>query len=138
MVGRVTAETAITFYEYGACSTCRKARAWLDGKGVAFRALPIVEQPPSRDELKALVARSGVPARKWLNTSGQSYRALIASLGKEAALALGDDDLIGRMAADGKLIKRPVLVARDKVLVGFREEEYAALAPTREGKRGPG
>ncbi|HEU4534835.1 MAG TPA: Spx/MgsR family RNA polymerase-binding regulatory protein [Polyangiaceae bacterium] len=134
----MAAENGVTFYEYGACSTCRKARAWLGAKGVAFRAVPIVERPPSREALEALVARSGLPARKWLNTSGQSYRALVASLGKEAALALGDDDLIGRMAADGKLIKRPVLVARDRVLVGFREDEYAALAPARERGRGAG
>ncbi|HEU4406581.1 MAG TPA: Spx/MgsR family RNA polymerase-binding regulatory protein [Polyangiaceae bacterium] len=133
----MTGET-ITFYEYGPCSTCRKARAWLEGRGVAFRALPIVERPPSRDELRALVQKSGLPARKWLNTSGQSYRALVASLGKDAALALGDDDLVARMAADGKLIKRPVLVARDKVLVGFREDDYATLAPARRAPRGAG
>jgi arsenate reductase (glutaredoxin) len=137
MVGAVTGET-ITFYEYGPCSTCRKARAWLEARGVAFRALPIVEQPPSRDELRGLVAKSGLSARKWLNVSGQSYRALIASLGKDAALALGDDDLLERMAADGKLIKRPILVARDKVLVGFREDEYATLAPGRRAARGAG
>jgi Spx/MgsR family transcriptional regulator len=123
----VTAET-ITFYEYAACSTCKSARKWLDGHGVTFRAVPVVDRPPSRDELRRLVAKSGLPARKWLNVSGQSYRALVASLGKEAALALGDDDLIARMAADGKLIKRPVLVAPDRVLVGFREDDYAALA----------
>ncbi len=137
MVGPVTGE-AITLYEYAACSTCRKARAWLEGRGVAFRALPIVEQTPSREALRGLVARSGLPARKWLNTSGQSYRALVASLGKEAALALDDEDLLGRMAADGKLIKRPVLVAPDRVLVGFREEEYDALGPNPKRARGAG
>jgi arsenate reductase len=128
ILGGMTNEP-LTFYEYAACSTCRKARSWLAGRGVAFRSVPIVERPPSREALRALVARSGLPARKWLNTSGQSYRALVASLGKPAVDALGDDDLIGRMAEDGKLIKRPVLVAPDRVLVGFRESDYAPLAP---------
>jgi arsenate reductase len=73
------------------------------------------------------VRQSALPARKWFNTSGQSYRALVARLGKAKVDALGDEEIIGLLAKDGKLIKRPVLVGRGKVLVGFREEQYEAL-----------
>ena len=89
--------------------------------------MPIVEQPPSLAELRKLVATSGLPLRKWLNTSGLSYRALVAEQGRAAIDALGDDDILRRLAADGKLIKRPVLVAHGKVLVGFRDDAYDAL-----------
>jgi arsenate reductase len=116
----------ITLYAYDRCETCRKALRYLAARGVTPDVVPIVERPPSARELRALVARSGLPARKWLNLSGQSYRALVAARGKAAVDALDDDALVALLAADGKLLKRPVLVTPDRVLVGFREADYAA------------
>ena len=76
------------FFEYAACSTCRKAKRWLDDHGVRYRAIPIVENPPAEKELAELVKKSGLPIEKWFNTSGQSYRALVADMGKEKFAAL--------------------------------------------------
>ena len=120
-------KSGFTIYAYDACDTCRKARKWLDAHGIAHEVVPIVEKPPSRAMLSKLVKASGLPAHKWFNTSGQSYRALVASLGKPKVAALGEDEVLELLAKDGKLIKRPVLVAGDKVLVGFRPEQYDDL-----------
>lgn len=116
------------FYAYAACDTCKKARRWLEQHGIDVETLPIVEQTPPREDLARLVKASGLPAKKWFNTSGQSYRALTQQRGKEAVDALSEAEVIELLAKDGKLIKRPVLVANDRVLVGFREDAYAELA----------
>jgi len=108
---------------YSGCSTCKKALQWLAQHGVAYRVRPIVEEPPTVAELKQWVPRSGVSVRKWLNTSGQSYRAL----GKAQVDAASDAQLVDWLAADGKLVKRPVLVLKDRVAVGFKPETYARL-----------
>ena len=115
------------FFEYAACSTCRKAKKWLDTHGVAYESVPIVDAPPSAAELGDLVTRSKLPVQKWFNTSGQSYRALVDRLGKEGVAKLSDAEKIRLLAADGKMIKRPVLVSREKVLVGFDEAAYGSL-----------
>jgi arsenate reductase len=108
---------------YAGCSTCKKALKWLADHDVAPRVRPIVESPPTPAELAAWVPASGLPVRKWLNTSGQSYRAL----GKEKIDAASDAKLVAWLAADGKLVKRPVLVKGKKVLVGFSPDAYEAL-----------
>jgi arsenate reductase len=112
---------------YAKCETCRKALKWLEARGVKHTVRPIVDEPPTRAELGAWIAASGVPVRKWLNTSGQSYRAL----GKAKIDAASDAELEKWLAADGKLVKRPVLVKGRKVLVGFRPEAYEELFPKR-------
>jgi arsenate reductase len=114
---------------YASCDTCRKALKWLEARGVAHRVRPIVDSPPTVAELQQWVARSGVSVRKWLNTNGQSYRAL----GKERVDAASDAELLTWLAADGKLVKRPVLVTKDAVLVGFKPEAYAARFPVARG-----
>lgn len=106
---------------YAGCSTCKKALKWLGDHDVEVDVRPIVESPPTATELKSWVPKSGRPVRKWLNTSGQSYRAI----DKSRAAAAKDDELLRWLAADGKLVKRPVVVAGDRVLVGFDEEAYA-------------
>ena len=106
---------------YSGCGTCKKALQWLEQHGVKVRVRPIVEQPPTAEELALWVPRSGLSVRKWLNLSGQSYRAL----GKAAVDAASDAQVTAWLSADGKLIKRPVLVAGDTVLVGFKPEVYA-------------
>jgi arsenate reductase len=120
--------SAFTFFEYAACSTCRKAKRWLDDHGVAYRSVPIVESPPRLEELSRLVEKSGVSIERWFNTSGQSYRALMARMGKEKFNALASPEKLRLLAADGKMIKRPVLVAGDQVIVGFDPSRYASLA----------
>jgi len=117
----------VTFFEYAACSTCRKAKKWLDAHGVAYRSVPIVDEPPNVAELTRLVDRSKLPVQKWFNTSGQSYRALVDRMGKEGVAKLADAEKLRLLASDGKMIKRPVLVSRDRVLVGFDENAYGSL-----------
>lgn len=106
---------------YAGCGTCRKALKWLEAHGIDARVRPIVDEPPTREELAKWIPASGLPVRRWLNTSGQSYRAL----GKAKVDAADDDTLVRWLAADGKLVKRPVLVHGGRVLVGFREEAWA-------------
>ena len=108
---------------YAGCGTCKKALKWLADHGVAHRLRPIVDEPPTLAELGRWIPASQIPVRKWLNTSGQSYRAL----GKAKVDAASEADLVKWLAADGKLVKRPVLIKGDRVLVGFSAEAYAAL-----------
>jgi arsenate reductase (glutaredoxin) len=115
---------AATLYCYEKCSTCRSARNWLDGRKATVKVRPIVDEPPSVAELRDLVKRSGLPLAKCFNTSGLSYRAL----GKEKISAMSDTEKLAALAADGKLIKRPILDDGKTVLVGFDAAEYAQWA----------
>jgi arsenate reductase len=123
----MSAKQPVTFFEYAGCSTCRKAKKWLDLHGIAYLSVPIVERPPPAAELAKLVERSMLPVHKWFNTSGQSYRALVDRLGKEGVAKLADADKLKLLSADGKMIKRPVLVSQEEVLVGFDEAAYGSL-----------
>ncbi len=107
---------------YAGCGTCKKALAWLAARGVTVEVRAIVEAPPTVAELTRWISASGKPVQKWLNTSGQSYRAL----GKDKVAAATDAQLVALLAKDGKLVKRPVLVSGDTVLVGFKEAEWKA------------
>jgi arsenate reductase len=110
-------------YQYPKCSTCRKALRYLDEQGVAYEAIDIVEKPPSKAQLKAALETSGLPIKRFFNTSGQSYRE-----GKfgERLPQLSDAQALDALAADGKLIKRPLVVGKGFVLVGFDAEAYQA------------
>ncbi|MDB4944316.1 MAG: Arsenate reductase [Labilithrix sp.] len=108
---------------YAGCSTCKKALAWLAAHDVAVTVRPIVEEPPTEQELAAWIPRSGKPVQKWLNTSGQSYRAL----GKEHFAGATDAEVARLLTRDGKLVKRPVLVTAKTVIVGFDEAAYARV-----------
>jgi len=105
---------------YAGCSTCKKALKWLADRKVDVDVRPIVDAPPTAEELHAWIAKSGRPVRKWLNTSGQSYRAL----GKDAISAAKDEQIVRWLTQDGKLVKRPVVVTAQHVLVGFDEDAY--------------
>jgi arsenate reductase len=109
-------------YSYSRCSTCRKAIAWLREKGLQPELIDITSQPPSLEELhQGLVKLGRIPL---FNTSGQSYRALGAAVVK----AMDDDQALAALAADGRLVKRPFVVARNgRILTGFRPEEWAEL-----------
>ena len=115
--------TAPTILAYANCDTCKKALKWLAAKGVAPKVRPIVEQPPTAAELAKWIPASGLPVKKWLNTSGQSYRAL----GKAKVDAADEATLVRWLSEDGKLVKRPVLVQGSTVLVGFDAAKYQAL-----------
>lgn len=108
---------------YSGCSTCKKALKWLAAKGVEADVRAIVEEPPTKAELDQWIVKSGKPVKKWLNTSGLSYRAL----GKEKLDAASETEVKKLLAADGKLVKRPVLVMGDTVLVGFKEDEWSSV-----------
>jgi arsenate reductase len=116
-------KSPVVLLAYAGCQTCKNAIKWLDGHGVAYEVRPIVDEPPTVAELGQWVAASGVGVRKWLNTSGQSYRAL----GKAKIDAASDDELVRWLARDGKLVKRPVLVGGTRVLVGFAPDAYAKV-----------
>jgi arsenate reductase (glutaredoxin) len=108
-------------YQYSKCSTCRKALKWLDAQGVSYDSVDIVTAPPKKSELLRAV-KSGLPLKKLFNTSGQSYRdgGWGEKLGK-----VTQAQAIDALAADGKLIKRPFIVAGETVLVGFDEAAYS-------------
>ncbi|MEM9067427.1 MAG: Spx/MgsR family RNA polymerase-binding regulatory protein [Myxococcota bacterium] len=108
-------------YHYAGCSTCKKARKWLDAAGISYEAIPIVDKPPSKTHLKRLWKRSGLPLKRFFNTSGKSYRE--GGFG-ERLKTMSEDEALAALAADGKLIKRPLIDAPDHVLVGFKEVEY--------------
>ncbi|MCA9534904.1 MAG: arsenate reductase family protein [Myxococcales bacterium] len=116
----------LRFYHHPTCSTCKKAQKWLGAHDVTVEERRIAETPPSARELEDAIVRSGLPAKRFFNTSGQSYRAGGWS---EKVDALSVRDASEALAADGMLIKRPLLIGADVVLVGFREDAYAeALA----------
>jgi arsenate reductase (glutaredoxin) len=110
-----------TVYQYPKCSTCRKALAYLDSKGVSYESIDIVLQPPSRTRLAEALKQSGLPIKRFFNTSGQSYRD-----GKFGVRLpeMSDAQALDALAADGKLIKRPLVVGKGFVLVGFDAAAY--------------
>ncbi|HYO95441.1 MAG TPA: Spx/MgsR family RNA polymerase-binding regulatory protein [Polyangiaceae bacterium] len=108
-------------YQYAKCSTCRKALALLDELRVDYQVVDIVEHPPSKQELKEVLRRSGLPLRKLFNTSGKSYRE--GNFGERLA-QLSEAEALTALAADGKLVKRPLVLGPDYALVGFDEKAY--------------
>lgn len=113
----------LTVYHYPGCSTCRRARKWLDDQGVSYTAVHIVDDPPSADTLERLIDASGLPYKRFFNTSGQSYRN---GGWKERVGTLDNARAAAALAADGKLIKRPLVDGDGIVLVGFKEDTWAA------------
>ena len=103
------------FIYYPKCSTCQKAKKWLDAQEISYTERHIVEENPTYEELKKWQARSGLPIKKFFNTSGMLY--------KEMQLKDKDEQL-KLLATNGMLVKRPVIVDGDTVLTGFREKEW--------------
>ena len=112
----------VLFVEYPKCSTCKKAKKWLDEHGVAYDDRHIVEDNPSAEELARWQEASGLPLRRFFNTSGIKYR----ELGVKAKLDAGmtDEDAFVLLASDGMLVKRPIVVGEGFVLVGFKESAW--------------
>src|SRR5690606_29805404 len=99
----------------------------LQASGVAYEKVPLVEATPSAETFLRWMRANDVPLKRWINTSGQSYRALRKERGPEAVGALGQEELAALLAADGMLVKRPLLVDGDRVIIGFDRDAYAAL-----------
>ncbi|GIN70921.1 hypothetical protein J14TS2_13960 [Bacillus sp. J14TS2] len=112
---------ALRFYWYPKCGTCRKAKKWLDEHGVEYDEIHIVEQPPSRNEVEKLYQASGLPLKKFFNTSGKKYRELGL---KDKIGTASEDELLDILSTDGMLIKRPIVTDGQTVTVGFKEEEF--------------
>lgn len=112
------------FLEYPPCSTCKKAKNWLDAKGVAYTARHIKDENPSYEELKEWHIRSGLPLKRFFNTSGLLYKSLNL---KEKLPAMSEEEQLRLLASDGMLVKRPVVVKGDIVLTGFKEAEWEKL-----------
>lgn len=106
---------------YRKCSTCQKALKWLEERGVEFEERPIVEENPTYEELKEWYGKSGLPLKKFFNTSGLLYKELGL---KDKLPGLSEDEQLKLLATDGKLVKRPLVVGDDFVLTGFREKEW--------------
>ena len=108
---------------YPACSTCRKAGAWLEGRGLSWMVRDIKLQNPTREELSRWYKLSGLPLKRFFNTSGLVYKALGLSV---RLPAMSEEEQLDLLATDGMLVKRPLLVDGDTVLLGFKEAQWEA------------
>ena len=109
------------FLHYPKCTTCQRARKWLDGQGAAYEARDIKEDNPTLEELTAWYRRSGLPLKKFFNTSGLQYRALGL---KDRLPEMSEGEQLALLASDGMLVKRPLLVTEETAIPGFREAEW--------------
>ena len=114
----------ILFLEYPKCSTCKKAKAWLTENGVAFDDRRIVEDNPTAEELKAWWEKSGLPLKKFFNTSGLVYKEQNL---KERLPDMSEEEQLALLATNGMLVKRPLVIGEDFVLIGFKEAEWERL-----------
>ncbi len=114
----------VLFIEYPKCSTCKKAKKWLIDNNVDFQDRHIVENTPTVEELKKWIVESKKDIKKFFNTSGLKYKELNL---KEKLQKMSDEEKIKLLSSDGMLIKRPLLVSENGILVGFKEEEWKEL-----------
>ena len=112
------------FLQYPPCSTCQKAKKWLDEQGISYTDRHIKEQKPTYEELKAWYEKSGLPLKKFFNTSGLLYKSLNL---KEKLPAMTEEEQLRLLATDGMLVKRPLMVDGDVVLTGFKAEQWERL-----------
>lgn len=113
-----------TFLQYPACSTCQKAKKWLAENEIEYSSRLIVDENPTVEELKAWIPRSGLPVKKFFNTSGLVYKELKLS---QKLASMSEEEQITLLATNGKLVKRPLVVADNLVLVGFKPDEWEKL-----------
>ncbi|MEE1019745.1 MAG: arsenate reductase family protein [Acutalibacteraceae bacterium] len=109
---------------YPKCTTCKRAKAWLDEHGITYDERHIAEQNPSYDELKKWYNISGLPLKRFFNTSGVLYKSMQL---KDKLPSMSEDEQLRLLATDGMLVKRPIIVDGETVLVGFRENEWQTL-----------
>ena len=114
----------LKFYGYSGCGTCRKAKQWLDARGVAYAELVIREQPPSEAELKRMLKAYDGEIRRLFNTSGGDYKAMNM---KDKLPGMSDDEAIALLSEHGNLVKRPFVLGKGVALVGFKEADWEAV-----------
>lgn len=111
----------VTIICFQKCSTCKKAEEWLKNNGMEYIYRPIKEERPTVNELRKWILQTGLPIQRFFNTSGLLYRE---NNMKDKISILSQDELIDILASDGMMVKRPILLIEDKVLIGFREKEW--------------
>ena len=109
------------FLEYPKCSTCKKAKKWLEENNIEFTDRHIVENNPTAEELKTWQRTSGLAVKKFVNTSGMKYRELNL---KDKLPEMTDDEIFALLATDGMLVKRPLIIGKDFVLTGFKQSDW--------------
>ncbi|MGN0539735.1 MAG: arsenate reductase family protein [Candidatus Fimenecus sp.] len=114
------------FIEYPKCTTCQKAKKWLDDNGIEYESRHIKEQNPTYEELKKWYEQSGLPLKKFFNTSGLLYKSMKL---KDKLPNMTEEEQLKLLATDGMLVKRPIIVWENVVLTGFREKEWAEKLP---------
>lgn len=117
------------FLQYPRCSTCQKAKKWLDAKGISYEERDIKEDNPTYDEIKAWHQVSGLPLKRFFNTSGMLYKEMKL---KDTLPNMSEDEQYRLLATDGMLVKRPLLIGEDFVLVGFKETEWEQIKERKE------
>lgn len=110
------------FIEYPKCSTCQKAKKWLDENGVEYTERHIIENNPTYEELKEWYEKSGLPLKKFFNTSGMLYKSMKL---KDKLPDMSEDEQLKLLSTDGMLVKRPLIISDDVILTGFREKEWS-------------
>ena len=114
----------MVFLQYPPCSTCQKAKKWLDENGIAYTDRHIKEQNPTYEELKAWYEKSGLPLKRFFNTSGLKYKELNL---KEKLPTMTQEEQLRLLASDGMLVKRPIVIAEKFIFTGFKEAEWEVL-----------
>lgn len=114
----------MVFLQYPPCSTCQKAKKWLDEHGVSYKVRHIKEENPTVEELRTWYLRSGLPLKRFFNTSGLAYKSLGL---KDKLPTMSEEEQLALLATDGMLVKRPLLVDDDFVLVGFKPTEWQEI-----------
>ncbi len=112
---------SLTAYLYPKCGTCRKAKKWLEENEISFEEIHIVENPPTKQQIKEFYEKSNLELKKFFNTSGQKYRQLGL---KDKIKDASEAELLELLASDGMLLKRPIVTDGEKVTVGFKEETF--------------
>lgn len=112
----------ILFLEYPSCSTCKKAKQWLDANQIVYTDRHIKEQNPTKEELSLWYQRSGLPLKKFFNTSGLLYKSMGL---KDKLPTMSEEEQLSLLATDGMLIKRPLIISDSFILIGFKESEWA-------------
>ena len=110
--------------EYTKCSTCQKAKKWLKENHVEFEERHIVEENPTVEELKKWIPQSGKDMRKWFNTSGLKYKELKL---KDKLPTMSEEEILELLASNGMLVKRPILITENGILIGFKENEWSGI-----------
>lgn len=109
------------FIEYPKCTTCQKAKKWLDDNGIIYEDRHIKEQNPTYEEFKLWYSESGLPLKRFFNTSGLLYKSMGL---KDKLPSMSDEEQLQLLATDGMLVKRPLIISNDVILTGFREKEW--------------